>query len=115
MKLKEKPNDKQVNIVLSFIQRNCSGRRLGAGKSTEMVEYRAEKVIYPKFVEFEKDRLGGLMLLSPLIKDRHAAEIAAYNLAKPKGSPVGLHNKVANIKKRLAILDEYLNKLKGAA
>ena len=112
MKLKEKPNTKQIEVVISFIENNWMGRK---SSNSDMVEFRAERKMYPKFIEFDKDRLGGLMLLSPLIKDKEAAEIAAYNLCRPKGSSIGLHNRVANIKRRLAILDEYLNKLKEAA
>lgn len=112
MKLKEKPNNKQVDVVVSFIENNWSGRK---SSKSDMIEFRAERKMYPRFIEFDKDRLGGLMLLSPLIKDREAAEIAAYDLPRPKGSSVCFHNKIANIKRRLAILDEYLNKLKEAA
>ena len=112
MKLKEKPNTKQIEVVISFMENNWSGRK---STNSDMIEFRAERKMYPKFIEFDNDRLGGLMSLSPLIKDKEAAKIAAYCLPRPKGSTAGFHNRVANIKRRLAILDEYLKKLKEAA
>lgn len=111
MKLKENPNKAQVDVIVSFIENNYSGRK---SNNTDMKELRAIQM-YFSFIEYSKDRLSGLLMLSPLIKDEQAARIATYNEPMPKGSKSNTRVKVMNIRNRLAILDEYLDKLKEAA
>lgn len=103
--LNKTPNDKQLEIMCEFVEKNKSG----SSPSGDKLTFRAMQE-YNRFGIFEQDKTAGFIALSPRVKALDTVGMVINH--EPFDSKCGVHrNQYSNIQKRLDTLESYYKRL----